>query len=151
MLRIFDAVLRPIIETIDSMDGHFDPRLAPEGLLPFLAAWVGESPNRPIPVLRDLIRQAASLHRDRGTKDGLSTALSFATGAEALVVENTSGLRLDAHARLGINTTLAPFEPNSVHVTLLGARGPVDEEAVAGVVRDFKPAHATYSVRTSET
>jgi hypothetical protein len=66
------------------------------------------------------------------------------------VIENTAGLRLDADARLGINTSLVPPERNTIQVTLIKGADAIDEDLVAGVMREFKPAHATYTVRVSE-
>jgi len=149
-LRIFDEILRPIIETIDSIDGYFDAKLTPVGLLPWLATWVGDGAGLPETATRALLGEVAQIHRDRGTKRGLQRALQIATGAEALVIENTAGLRLDADARLGINTSLATPERNAIQVTLIKGAGAIDEDLVAGVLREFKPAHATYTVRVSE-
>lgn len=149
-LRIFDEVLRPIIDTIDSMDAYLDPKLTPAELLPWLSRWVGLLDTLPDPVARGLLTRVAEIHRERGTKDGLKAGIEIVTGAEALVVENTAGLRLDADARLGINTSLAPSEPNAIHVTLISGGSEIDSDAVANAIRELKPAHATYTVRVSE-
>jgi phage tail-like protein len=149
-LRIFDSVLRPIVEAIGSMDAYFDPRLTPGDLLPWLAGWVGAGIQGREDVTRLLAAETASIHRARGTKAGMRRALAITTGSEPLVIENTEGLRLDADARLGINTTLAPFQPNALTITLIKGADEIDEEAVAGTIRELKPAHATYSLRISE-
>jgi phage tail-like protein len=149
-LRIFDEVLRPIIEAIGSMDGYFDPKLTTAGMLPWLAGWVGARPQARTEATRLLVAETAAIHRARGTKGGMRRALEITTGAEPLVIENTEGLRLDADARLGINTSLAPFEPHALTITLLKGADEIDEEAVAGTIRELKPAHATYSLRISE-
>jgi phage tail-like protein len=132
------------------MDAYFDPRLTPGDLLPWLAGWVGAGIQGREDVTRLLAAETASIHRARGTKAGMRRALAIATGGEPLVIENTEGLRLDADARLGINTTLAPFQPNALTITLIKGADEIDEEAVAGTIRELKPAHATYSLRISE-
>jgi hypothetical protein len=66
-----------------------------------------------------------------------------------LVTENTGGLRLDADARLGINTSLQDAEPYTIRVVICGADG-VDMDAVTDVIERLKPAHAAYSIETAE-
>jgi phage tail-like protein len=152
MLRAFDSILRPLIETIDSIDSYFDPDLAPAELLPWLAAWVGaEIDDRwPEEVRRALIKETVGLHRERGTAAGLRRALKIVTGQDVLVLENTAGLRLDEGARLGLNTELSDPQPHTIYVTIQGDAAGVDMEALHEVIRRMKPAHATYSVRTTE-
>jgi len=151
-LRVFDSILRPILQTIDAVDGYLDPDLAPAALVGWLATWVGEDLEERLPekTRRALVREAASLHRQRGTRAGLRRAIEVLTGVEPLVIENTPGLRLDADARLGLNTSLQPVEPNSIHIRLPASPAGVDLESVSEVVRRMKPAHASYSVRSTE-
>ncbi len=151
-LRIFDSVLRPLIEMIDSVDSYIDPGLGPTPIADWIGLWVGAEVEQSWSedIRRALIKETVGLHRQRGTAAGLRRALATVTGAEALVIENTPGLRLDADARLGINTTLAAGEPNTIHVTLPQGSDSVDLEAVGDVIRRMKPAHATYAVQITE-
>jgi phage tail-like protein len=151
-LRIFDSVLRPLLEMIGAVDSYLDPALTPAGMVGWLATWVGEelAPAWPEEARRALAGEAVALHRERGTGAGLRRALQLVTGREPLVIENTPGLRLDADARLGINTSLESAAPHTIFVTLPGSAAETDLDAVGEVFRRMKPAHATYSVRTTE-
>ena len=152
LLRLFDSQLRPVIETIDALEAYFDPALAPRALLPWLAAWVGEEIDG-VPgeaSQRALISQAAELHRRRGTRSGLRQALELLTGKGVLIVENTAGLRLDEDARLGLNTTLEPFEPHRIQIMLPHPLSEAELEEVAEALRKLKPAHCTVFLRSVE-
>jgi len=53
----FDDVLAPILSTLDCLPAYFDPSLAPEDFLGWLAGWVGLSldENWPLERRRDLV------------------------------------------------------------------------------------------------
>jgi phage tail-like protein len=93
---------------LDAVDHYFDPMLTPSDLVPWLAGWVGEDASQGWTEAdkRGSIRFAAAIHRARGTRNGLKQALELLTGCEVLITENTPGLRLDADAKLGLNTSL---------------------------------------------
>jgi phage tail-like protein len=151
-LQIFDSVLRPVLDTVGAIDSYFDPGLVPSRFLEWLGGWVGEGLDDRLPedAWRTFIAEAAELHRARGTRVGLKRAIEIAASAEPLIIENTGGLRLDVDARLGLNTTLNEIDPNSLHITLPAKAAAYDLELIGEVVRRFKPAHATYSIRTTE-
>jgi phage tail-like protein len=145
-------MLRPLLEQLDALDCYFDPRMTPPELLPWLETWVSISTQRTLsePARRALLREAAMLHRTRGTHACLKRALELVTGCEVLVIENSGGLRLDDDGELGINTTLQEPESDMIHIVLRGGIE-VDLQAVNDVIQQFKPAHAAFSVRvTSE-
>ena len=151
LLRVFDELLRPLLQTLDALDSYFDPTLTPAELVPWLATWVGEEMpvSWPMAARRAMVKEAATIHRMRGTKAGLKRALELVTGREVLVTENTSGLRLDADAKLGLNTSLQDPEPYTIWVVICGGDG-VDLDAVTDIIERLKPAHAAYSIKTAE-
>jgi phage tail-like protein len=148
-LRIFDAQIRPLLQMLDSIGVYFDPKVTPAELLPWLAGWVGEGLPQTWPEAqrRSLIAEAAATHRARGTKKGLKHALELMTGCEVLITENTAGLRLDADAKLGVNTSLQEIDRNKIHIVIRN-RGGVDLEAVNDLVDKLKPAHTEAIIRT---
>jgi phage tail-like protein len=150
-LRVFDSMLQPLLQTLDSIDSYFDPDLTPPSLLTWLGAWLGEEPppHWPTPVRRALIREAATIHRARGTKFGLKRALELVTGREVLVLDNSSGLRLDDEAKLGINSSLELPDLNSIYIVIQGG-GDIDLRAVTQVIQELKPAHAVFSLRVAD-
>jgi phage tail-like protein len=150
-LRVFDSMLRPLLETLDSIDSYFDPGLTPPDMIPWLGSWLGEEfPSHwPASVRRALLREAATIHRARGTKFGLKRALELVTGREVLVMDNASGLRLDEEAKLGINSSLELPDLNSIHIVINGGSG-IDLRAVTQVIQQLKPAHAVFSIRITD-
>jgi phage tail-like protein len=147
-LRVFDSILRPLLEQLDAIDCYFDPDLTPANLLPWLGSWLGEELPRSWPesARRALLREAAAIHRARGTQSGLKRALELVTGREVLVIDSSTGLRLDGEAQLGINSSLEIPDPNTIHVVIHGGSG-VDLGAVTDVIQRLKPAHAAFSIR----
>src|SRR2546423_12198480 len=49
LLRMFDEMLRPLLETVDAVDCYFDPLMTPPGFVEWLASWGWEevSPSWP--------------------------------------------------------------------------------------------------------
>jgi phage tail-like protein len=151
-LRAFDAQLRPVLDVLDAMDCYLDPDLAPSELVSWLGTWLGVAAPQSSPdaARRSMIKQAAALHRARGTKEGLKRALELVCGREVLVVENTEGLRLDGDARLCINTALLGTSPNNIYIVVQGSRGEVDAEAISQAAESMAPAHARVTIRFAD-
>jgi phage tail-like protein len=152
LLRMFDTMLTPLLETVDAVDCYFDPLMTPPAFVEWLASWVGEelSPAWPDHSRRALVSEAAWIHRARGTRAGIKRAVELVAGCEALVIDNTEGLRLDEDGRLGLNTTLQPPEQNRIQIVLRGSAENIDLEAVNEVVRKLKPAHSVFSVELAD-
>ena len=152
-LRVFDDLLQPILATIGSVDSYLDPNLTPAEMVEFLAAWVGEelTPKLPERAKRALVKEAAWLHRARGTREGLRRAFEIVVGEEVQVSENTAGLRLDEDVQLGINSSLEAREPHTIHILLPRSAAGIDIQVVEEILRRFKPAHAICRIHTKET
>ena len=152
LLRMFDQMLRPLQETVGAIDCYLDPLMTPPAFVEWLASWVGEelSGTWPDRSRRALVSEAAWIHRARGTQAGIKRAIELVAGCEALVVDNTDGLRLDEDGRLGLNTALQAIERNRIHIVLRGNAAEIDLGAVHEVVRKLKPAHAVYSVELAD-
>jgi phage tail-like protein len=152
LLRMFDTMLTPLLETVDAVDCYFDPLMTPPAFVEWLASWVGEelSPAWPDRSRRALVSEAAWIHRARGTRAGIKRAVELVADCEALVIDNTEGLRLDEDGRLGLNTALQPPEQNRIHIVLRGSAAEIDLEAVNEVVRKLKPAHSVFSVELAD-
>ena len=152
LLRMFDEMLRPLLETTNAVDCYFDPLMTTPAFVDWLASWVGEelSPAWPDRSRRALVSEAAWIHRARGTRAGIKRAVELVAGCEALIIDNTEGLRLDADGRLGLNTGLQASAQNRIHIVLRGSAADIDLEAVNEVVRKLKPAHAVFSVELAD-
>lgn len=77
-----DAVLAPDITLLDCFPAYLDPATAPPDLLDLLAAWVGLSAVRDLPVerRRAVVSRAAGLHAWRGTPGAIRELVEAACG-----------------------------------------------------------------------
>ncbi|MEE8392265.1 MAG: phage tail protein [Anaerolineae bacterium] len=103
-LMLFESFWSPIETQIGSTHCYFDPEMTPVDFLPWLASWMGMEPDEHLSKERQrlLIRSAVSLHRMRGTRQGLQEYLGIYTGGEAQIIEHRAhNFFLGADARLG--------------------------------------------------
>ncbi|MGW6278560.1 phage tail protein I [Kribbella sp. NPDC055071] len=137
-----DAVLAPVISTLDCLEAYVDPALAPPDYLGWLAGWVGIELDETWPVdqQRAEIASAVELHRGRGTVDGLRRQLELVTGGEVEVVD-TGGTSWSVEP---VDESDAHFVPK-VTVVVRGSR--VSMSAVEAAVDAAKPAHVVHDVR----
>jgi phage tail-like protein len=150
LLEAMEALHAPVEDILEHLDEYFDPRLAPEAFVPYLAGWVdlervlverpaGAATVVPPPFaggvgrLRELVAQAAYLSKWRGTARGLLGFLAAATGLEDLAVEEQVA---------GPDGRPRPF-----HIRV---RAPVEGEPmralITRIVEQEKPAYVTYEL-----
>jgi phage tail-like protein len=160
-LKIFEQAFEPTVHTLNNLWAFIDPITAPESLLPFLAHWVGWTPQPYLDLNRQryLIRHAIQIYRWRGTRRGLRFYLHLATG---LPLDDHLSQEEDKHiailesfhrgfvfgeARLGQDTTLGGglFYHFSVHLKTLDTH-PISETLVRSVIDQEKPAFCTYDL-----
>lgn len=158
-LKVFELAFEPDVKTLDGLWAYFNPRLAPEGLLPFLAHWVGwqMSPDLSLHQQRDLIAQALDIYRWRGTRKGLRLSLHLATGLPldpapgqppAITIQETfgSGLVL-GEAHLGSEAIMGGTKPFHFSVTVVQPPDvDVDETLIRKTIEQEKPAFCTYDL-----
>jgi phage tail-like protein len=125
LLLAFELILKPIEHVVDQIDNYFNPWVAPEALLPWLASWVDVllDPALPLARQRELITRAAELYRARGTRPGLREYLRIYAGAEPIIIES---------GQPGADNP--PLGPDNFHVILEVPEPPVPEEE-----RQLKP------------
>jgi phage tail-like protein len=140
----FDDVLAPIFCTLDNLEAYFDPRLAPDDFIVWLAGWVGLTldENWPLERQRALIADAADLYRWQGTAKGLAAHVALYTGTVPEVVETG-----------GCESSPAPGEPFLGMVeprVTVRVRVPdpstVDRRRIDAIVAAAKPAHVTHEI-----
>jgi len=146
-----DDVLAPAVATLDSLEAYFDPMLAPDDFLDWLATWVGIAFNENAPrhLHRMAVARAAELHRKRGTVEGLRESLELLTGGEVHVYDSGGVAWSD---RPGAEPPGHPTPWVQVQV-----RVPADTEwsipalrsAVEAAVAAAKPAHVQHSVEVT--
>jgi len=140
----FDDVLAPVFTTLDCLDAYFDPWLAPEDFLEWLAGWVGVVIDErwPLDRSRAFIANIAELYRWRGTVRGLAAELSIYTGGDVEISE--SG---------GVDWSLTPGGPlpgddqprMAVRVSVDDPSA-ISEGTVDRMVAAAKPAHVIHVV-----
>lgn len=153
-LLIFQSLVDPIEQRIDSTHHYLDPDLTPSRFLPWLASWVGcdLDPSLDEPRQRELIRQAVELSRWKGTRRGLREELRIRTGGRALIVENFDGLRLGQDACLGLNTHLGVRRDHCIAVTLASDEpATLDQRQIDALIHAAKPAHVGHVARIVST
>jgi phage tail-like protein len=148
-LDAMEALQEPSEEILRTLPHYFDPRRAPSRFIPYLAAWVdldwlitprNEEPpagqfllTDGLGQLRELVAEATTLARWRGTRRGLRHFLEAATGSTDFTIdENPAG---------------DDGEPTSFHLAIrapaaLDAQRPLLERIIVAQ----KPAHATYAL-----
>ena len=146
-LRIFEDILGPIEHMIDNMNLHFDPMMAPDQFLPWLASWVDLALDQrwPVDKRRELIRSAVQLYQWRGTRRGLREYLRIYTGGDPVITEHFGGIRLGEESRLGWNTVMGDGLDHCITVTLeVEDPSLIDADRVKAIIEVEKPAHVAY-------
>jgi phage tail-like protein len=140
----FDTELAPIIATLDNLSAYFDPRLAPEDFLGWLASWIALELDETWDVARRraAMLAAVDIMRRRGTAAGLVDELRLATDGEVEVIENGgSAWSLDpASAMVG--------SPDLALVVRVRMADPsqADLDRLDRIVRSAKPAHVPHRI-----
>jgi len=153
-LYIFEDIMKPLENTVDNLATYFDPLLTPDSLLPWLASWLNLTldPSWPIERRRELVKSAAELYRQRGTKRGLAEYLRIYTGSVPEISEYIPGMRLDNETKLGINTQLGSSgEGHHFTVSLeLDGNNEVNIDSIKSIIEAQKPAHTVYTLQIKE-
>jgi phage tail-like protein len=144
MMEALDEVLAPVFCTLDNLEAYFDPELAPEDFVHWLAAWVGMdldetwSDER----RRRSVAQAVELFTWRGTTRGIRELVSIYAGVEPEIVESGGAVYSE------VPGGELPGTPDA-HLTV---RIRVDDPATVDVARldrliaASKPAHLPHEV-----
>lgn len=163
-LSMVEQAFDPDVQTLNTLWAYFDPLIAPQSMLPFLAHWVGWNlPNYlSLQQQRYLIRHALEIYRWRGTKRGLRLYLHLATGlpfddrtSESAnpigITEAFSQGFVVGSARAGEDAILGGGRPFHFSVHLRPPeRNSIDESLVRTVIEQEKPAFSTYDLYISQ-
>ncbi|MBE2319157.1 hypothetical protein DVA67_024490 [Solirubrobacter sp. CPCC 204708] len=139
-----EELLDPIVAVLDALPSHFDPNLAPPDILSLLAAWLGVDldETQDIKHQREMVRRSAELGRRRGTVKGMELALQLHFPGVPLRVEDNGGVTWHGKPATDGNTASSDF--------VVYCDKPVDADmqaAVARIIEQYKPVHATYRLR----
>lgn len=121
-LMLFESFLSPISLQIAQSDHYFDPNLAPEGFLPWLASWIGVTWDDSLPVSRRrlLLNSALELYQKRGTQAALHDYLKIYSGGEVEIREHRAqNFALGSGFQLGSSIALGKTnQPHTFNVKL---------------------------------
>ncbi len=147
-----DEVLAPVPAVLDSIEAYFDPLLAPEDFLAWLAGWCGMTldENWPLQRRRAVVAAAAELYRERGTPAGLRRHVELVTGGRVEVADSGS-----------VTWSAAPGDPDVPDIPA-GSAGPsvtvrvsvrdpaeVNVRALDALIGAIKPAHVMHRLEVA--
>lgn len=139
LLSLFESFYVDVERTVDDIDRHFDPFAAPDGLLDWLAGWLGLELSESWPNFkkRQAIRDAYEQSAWRGTPRGLRWAARYFTGVDVhieeplnnasfwMLSEEAAEASSESHgAALGFTTRLAGPHPQGA---VVGASAVLDQ------------------------
>lgn len=139
-----DEVLAPVFAVLDCLDAYLDPWLAPPDFLDWLADWVALTLDEGWTVTqrRELVAHAVTLHRGRGTVQGLATHLGVITGG-TVEIEESGGC---VHSGQSGGVLPGSATPRlHVRVRVADPAG-VDPRRLDTLVAEIKPAHLPHTV-----
>lgn len=140
----FDAVMAPILLTLDNLEAYFDPSTAPRDFVGWLAEWVGMAldENWPLERQRALVGGAVDLFDWRGTVRGLSAHVTLYAGTEPEIEESGASSWSDRP-----NSPLpGQPEPRLVVRVRVAAPSTLDVNRLDRIVSASKPAHIPHRV-----
>jgi phage tail-like protein len=150
LLGVMENLHAPDEQIIDNLEVYFNPHLAPDHFVPFLASWVDlarilvDTPEElavkappPFPSglgrLRELIANAPLLSKWRGTGYGLKLFLEIATGMRGFEINEIVP---------GANALPKPFH---IRVSAL-PESEIYRILIERIIQLEKPAHVTYDL-----
>ncbi|HEV8297988.1 MAG TPA: phage tail protein [Acidimicrobiales bacterium] len=140
----FDAVLAPIITTLDCIDAYTDPNLTPVDFLDWLAGWVGLSIDEdwPLERQRTFVSQAVRVYRLRGTAAGLRAEVEIYSQGSVEVVESgaciwssTPNVEMPGSPTPSVEIRVRTTDPTRINLAGLEA-----------IVSAAKPAHVVHRI-----
>lgn len=140
----FDVVLAPIVSVLDNVEAYFDPMLAPDDFVEYLASWVGieldETWNES--ARRTLVSRAVELVKISGTLEGMRQLILIYTGIEPELREG-GGCSVSTEP----NGSL-PGEANGILEVVLRTSEPerIDLSRLSRLIEAAKPAHVAHRV-----
>ena len=144
MVGALEALLDPLVATLDNLPEHFDPVYAPRDVLDLLTDWLGleHDEARSGEERRRIVRMAPELMRRRGTKEGLELALRLAFPGVPFRVEDGGSVSWSLDL-----TEPEPAEPPTFVVYCEAQLTEKRLAAVARLIEQAKPAHVGYRLR----
>ncbi|MGD8590194.1 MAG: phage tail protein [Chromatiales bacterium] len=156
LLRIIEPMFDEFESVLDDISDYFNPQLAPEDFLPWLASWtalvlrVDWSPEQK----RKALAQIIPLFRKRGTKSGLEEYLKIYVGEGVTIYDEHDQFQIGKKSQVGVDTIVGGqpahlFRVNVAFTTPDPAELSKKTASVRAVLDVEKPAHTHYSLTIS--
>lgn len=131
-LSLFQSEFGDLELKLKEMSRRFDPAVAPEEFLPWLAGWMAfePPPGRSAQELRRLLPRINEIYNRRGTLGGLGHLIELYTGVRPRISEAFTERKiwqLDRSSLLGEDTFLPSASPNGIVLPERTAAFPVGE------------------------
>ncbi|MCY7274851.1 MAG: phage tail protein, partial [Phormidesmis sp. CAN_BIN44] len=160
-LTIFEQTFDPTVQTLDALWAYIDPLTAPEAFLPFLSHWVAWKMDSrwSLSLQRRLIRNALTLYRWHGTRQGLRFYLHLYTSLpmDEQLPESEKHISIEevfsqgfvmGKTRLGQDSMFGGGQPYHFIVRLHPEPTvQIDEASIRSIIEDYKPAFCSYELQ----
>lgn len=139
-----DEVTAPVISVLDCIDAYFDPLVAPEDFLTWLAGWVAVALDETWSIERRrlLVRSAVDLYGRQGTVAGVRGAVWLYTGVEPEVSDNG----VAAWSLVPGGELPGSADPELVVRLRLPGADDAQRQRIDAIVEGAKPAHIPHRV-----
>ncbi len=144
LVAAFEAVLDPLVATLDNLAEHFDAAYAPRDVLELMSDWLAleRDEQRSGEERRRTVRRAPELMRLRGTRAGIELALELAFPGVPFRVQDAGAVTWS----LDPDADREPGAPSFV----VYCDTPLPQDRLAAVARlidQAKPAHVAHRLR----
>jgi phage tail-like protein len=141
MLGSLERVIDPQVAILDCLAVYLSPRMAPEGMVAAMAAWLGQPPAASYgqSAGRGLLDTAEKLARLRGTRVGLELALKECFPKLHFEVEDYGSV-----LHVGAADTAPPYPGFTVKCR--EPLSPIQREQVRGVIDWQRPLQVKYTL-----
>ncbi|GAA1214625.1 phage tail protein [Kitasatospora nipponensis] len=144
----FDEVLAPVFCVLDCLDAYWNPALAPEDFLDWLAHWVAaDLGDQPPAARRAAVASATDRHRLRGTARGLAEQVRAVLGGDPQVSES-GGAAWSAEPGGPLPGSPQPWL--RLRVRLSSTDRATVTRLLAPLVEANRPAHVPWTVELME-
>ena len=158
-LMMFESFWKPVNQQISQIENYFDPDMAPESFLKWLASWVGMEIDETFPKerIRMLIRSAIPFFHSRGTAQSLKLFLEMYSGGVVEISERKAhNMVLGGPMGLGDGLALGmENKPNTVMVNMTVSAAELERtgfskdkyaKKINDFIRSIVPAHTVFSL-----
>lgn len=144
-----DEVLAPVPAVLDCIEAYFDPLLAPEDFLAWVAGWCGMTldENWPLPRRRAVVAAAPELYRERGTVAGLRRHVELVTGGQ-VEISDSGGVTWSA-TPVDLGDSAWPDGPGLTIRVSVTDPAEINVRALDALISAIKPAHVMHRLEVA--